>query len=77
MKKFLIVLMFALIGCSAFAESAIDYIEYSQDTYTKWAELVIKYNATQWMDDGDPTWAMFELFCEKYPCTDFWGCEEK
>lgn len=79
MKKFLIVLMFALIGCSAFAESAtdyIDYIEYSQDSYKEWAKMVIKYNATQWMDDGDPTWAMFELFCEKYPCTDFYDCEE-
>ncbi len=77
MKKFLIVLMFALIGCSAFAESAIDYIEYSQKSYEKWAEMVIKYNAIQWMDGGDPTWVMFELFCEKYPCTDFWGCEEE
>ena len=38
--------------------------------------MVIKYNATQWMDDGNPTWAMFELFCEKYPCTDFYDCEE-
>lgn len=78
MKKFLIVLMFALIGCSAFAESAtdyIDYIEYSQDSYKEWAEMVIKYNATQWMDDGNPTWAMFELFCEKYPCTDFYEAE--
>ena len=80
MKKFLIVLMFALIGCSAFAESAIaesatDYIEYSQESYKKWAEMVIKYNATQWMDDGDPTWALWELFCEKYPCTDFYEAE--
>lgn len=76
MKKFLIVLMFALIGCSAFAESATDYIEYSQESYKKWAEMVIKYNATQWMDDGDPTWALWELFCEKYPCTEFYY-EEK
>ena len=68
--------MFALMGCSAFAESATDYIEYSPDTYKKRAEMVIKPNATQWMDDGDPTWAMFELFCEKYPCTDFWNCEK-
>ena len=35
MKKFLIVLMFALMGCSAFAESATDYIEYSQESYKK------------------------------------------
>lgn len=76
MKKFLIVLMFALIGCSAFAESATDYIEYSWESYEEWVKMVIKYNATQWMDDGDPTWAMFELFCEKYPGTDFYDCEE-
>ena len=74
MKKFLIVLMFALIGYSAFAGDAT-YIEYSQDSYKKWAEMVIKYNATQWMDDGNPTWAMFEPFCEKYPCTDFYEAE--
>lgn len=77
MKKFLIVLMFALIGYSAFAGDATDYIEYSQETYEKWVRMVIERNATQWMDNGDPTWAMFELFCEKYPCTDFWNCEEE
>lgn len=76
MKKFLIVSMFALIGCSAFAESATDYIEYSWESYEEWAKVVIKHNATQWMDNGDPTWAMFELFCEKYPGTDFYNCEE-
>ena len=47
MKRFLIVLMLALIGYSAFAESATDYIEYSQDSYKEWAKMVIKYNATQ------------------------------
>lgn len=75
MKKFLIVLMFALIGYSAFAGDATDYIEYNQYAYEEWCELVIKYNATQWMDDGDPTWALWELFCEKYPCTDFYEAE--
>ena len=35
MKKFLIVLMLALIGYSAFAESATDYIEYSWEAYEK------------------------------------------
>ena len=61
----------------SFCRDVTDYIEYKWEAYEKWAEMVVKYNATQWMDDGNPTWAMFELFCEKYPCTDFWNCEEE
>ena len=54
MKKFLIVLMFALIGCSAFAES-LDYERFCMKIRNKWnwIEYVAQEVYEYWQGDAD------------------------
>lgn len=80
MKRFPIILaMLLAVSSFAFANNEVpetQYVEYSQENYEKWAKMVVKYNATQWMQDGEPTWAMWEIFCNLYPCTEFGESQE-
>ena len=54
MKKFLIVLMFALIGCSAFAES-VDWETFQQKIFAEypWRDYVAYSTYERWNGDAD------------------------
>ena len=58
MKKFLIGLMFALIGCSAFSES-LDYERFCMKIYNKWSWVedrigpISQETWEEWKGDAD------------------------
>lgn len=66
MKKFLIVLIFALIGCSAFAES-LDYERFCMKIHNKWnwIEYVAQETYEYWQGDAD---AFIQYYTENPVC---------
>lgn len=66
MKKILIVLMFALIGCSAFAKS-LDYESFCMKILNKWnwIEYVAQETWEYWQGDAD---AFIQYYTENPFC---------